>query len=273
MRHNGVMGIVAIASCAAVITSTMVGPIARVRHHADKIFSSHNKRITQGVAAGYIGGEAQSVESFAVLGSAQAQLLLADMVEKADGSSDKADEGFAPPRGELGLHFAPFSGAPSGGPTGAGGGAAAPSPPGASPSPPPPAPEPPASQPFSPRTQVAALALGAPPLTAPPPPPTNNPPTNNPPPDTPPTNNPAPDNPPPPVSPSPPVVIPVTDPQPPSAQPPSTPAPSAPAPLQRAAEVPSPPAAVVPEPATWATMILGLAGVAAALRRRRRFGG
>lgn len=260
MRHNGVMGIVAVASCAAVITSTMVGPVARLRHGGDRIFGGHNKRIAQEVGAGFIGGEAESVESFAVLGSAQAQLLLADMVEKADAPTNPSDDSFAPPPGAP-FHFTPFSaGGPSGGPAGSGAApAAAPPPP---PSPPSPSPPP------SPFSTAAAPAIGGFVASPPPPTPPSNNPTPSPPAPTPPTPNPPTlDNPTPPI------------PTPPDPTPPVTPPPIVaplvqvsppPAPFQRAADVPTPPAAAIPEPATWMMMILGFGGVGAALRQRRR---
>ena len=255
MRHNAVMGVIAIASCVAVVSSTMVGPMTRLRHHTSKMYS-HNRRILTGVVTGYIGGDSEVATVVAPLSSPRAQLLLADFAEKADDTSGEPSPSSPPPGPSF--EFSPGSGTGGSGPGGAAPGVSSPATPAATPPIPPPSP-------FLPGTPAApSLVTGG--LVTPPAPVT--------------TPSPPPPPPPPPVTPveppvtpdPPPVVIPVVEPI--VVSPPPSPItePSPPPPAPPVSPPPPPvitPVRAVPEPATWISMLAGFALAGGALRRRR----
>lgn len=248
MRHNAVMGVIGIASCAAVVTSTMVGPMTRLRHHTDRIYS-HNRRILTGVATGYIGGDGVIEMAVATTGSPRAQLLLAGLAATAD---ETPHASAAPP--EPGFGASPGSG-------GGSSRSAAPTP--AAPTTAPPVPAPPQ---FPAELLAASFAMtgvvgGFSGLVTPP----GSPPS---PPVTPPAPPPVATDPPP-IE-TPPVVIEVAGP---AVTPPPQPVTEpSPPPAQPEVRAPPPvvtPVATVPEAATWISMLTGFALAGGALRRRR----
>jgi hypothetical protein len=243
MRHSAYMGVIAIASCAAVVSGAMLGPVARLHHHGDKSFSQ-GKRLAGALAAGYVGDDGAPLDTVVALDSPRAQLLLAGLVEPnvvADPPATDADLPLLPTSGpaspptlaRLAIEHAVSRTAPA---------ALAPSPP--------------TDPPFTPKAPTPAQAFLA----------TPKPPASSPPPVAPP--GPPADTPSPVVIP--PVVIPVvigtgtpTPPDPPSAPPLLAPVLVAAAPTLQ-------PVSPIPEPATWVTLLVGLGACGGALRARQR---
>ena len=250
MRHNALMGVIAIASCGGVLTSTMLSPVARIRHHGgDRSFSrSHSQSLAAAVAADYVGQDSEEALAVIPLSSPKVQLLLASFHEDS-GSPPDGSSPFAPPSGPgLGGSF-PLNG------RGSSRSADPAAPPGAPPVAPPapdtPAPDTPApdTPPALPVLTPAGGAFLPITLVTPPPPPPPGPP----PPDQPP---------PPPPSPGPPVILIVEGPGP-------LPGPLPPPPPTIEGRAVPPTVTAVPEPASWLTLLMGFTAVAAALRRRR----
>lgn len=253
MRHNAAMGVIAIASCAAVVSSTLIGPMTRLRHHSER-FYSHNRRLLTGVASGYIGGDSEVATMVASpLSSPRAQLLLADFAEKADDTPDAGPPAESPPPNPF--PFGPSRAAPASPPT--------PPAPAASPGAPPVLPVAFLAPPAPPVPLAGALLALAPPVTKPNPPQPPPPVTPVPPPD-------------PVVTPEPPPVVVQVDPpvvtpppQPTEPSPPLSPPPPPPPPDGPPRPPPVTPATTVPEPAAWVSMLAGFALAGGALRRRR----
>ncbi|MDB5428878.1 MAG: hypothetical protein JWR43_2853 [Phenylobacterium sp.] len=236
MRHLGIMGVIAVACVVAVVNSTMLGPAGRLRHKPER---------SGGIGAGlmFVGFS----DDTALPGAEGPPMVVLLSHLQPGNPALLPDRPPDPPNnGFYGLGAPTGLGAPVSG-QGREGSPQSPSPPRTTPNTPdPPTPPPPPSPPGSPVTGAfQSVALVTPPSPVPPGPPV--------------------------IPPDPPVVPPVTviiPPPPPVTPPPVTPPGPPLAPAQLTGTLAAP--AAIPEPATWAMLVLGMGAAGAMLRRGRR---